>query len=278
MSSLFIKEEKREYLWQPGEEIWNAQPMLLFPNAGRIKNGKIIAGGNEYPLMMHGFARRMEFQLVRQDTADLILELHSSAETKRFFPYGFILTVEYHLRSNGLDQLFKIRNSGEGIMWFGFGVHPGFYCPIAAGEESKDYVLRFDSPQTLRKIVLDEHTKLSTRKRIPFLDRGLEIPLGPDFFNRGPIVSEGYTTSTIKFLSKKSGRFIELGIEGFPYMTFWGPARQLPLICLEPWCNISDYTDSNQVWEQKEGNISLPPGEVFERTLKYTIGHSGGSA
>jgi len=61
-------------------------------------------------------------------------------------------------------------------------------------------------------------------------------------------------------------------MEGFPYITFWGCPHKMHLICIEPWCGLSDFADTDHVWEKKMANNILQAGEVFKRELIFTAG------
>lgn len=167
-------------------------------------------------------------------------------------------------------QTFHIYNDGDDAMFFSLGVHPAFYCPVVLGESAEDYVLRFDKPQHTYRIVLEKDTRFCTEEQIPWLQGETDIPLNETFFNDGPIVSGGYDANSIAMVSRSSGAGICMGMKDFPYMTFWGPAHRIPLICLEPWCGLSDYAGSDHVWETKTASNRLEAGSVFTRELTFS--------
>ena len=55
----------------------------------------------------------------------------------------------------------------------------------------------------------------------------------------------------------KSGNIIKSSFEGFPYMLFW-TKKDAPLICIEPWCGITDNINSKGDITIKEGIELLP--------------------
>ncbi len=272
LQSLFGRVWEKEYLWQAAPEAWSGHSLLLFPAAGRISRSRIFVRGKEYPMPMHGFAKDMAFTLVEQTAQSLTLELRDTEETRRMFPYAFLLRVIFTLRGDTLSERFEIRNDGADEMFFSLGAHPGFFCPIVLGESAADYVLAFDRPQTIRKIVLEPNTRLCTQEREVILDNALEIPLRENFFDGGPILSEGYDADWIELRSKKSGHRVRMGIKGFPYMTFWGVPHQMSLICMEPWCGLSDFTGTDHVWETKPASNRILPGAFFIRELLFQPG------
>ena len=270
--SLYNKPLRREFLWQGAPEAWRDRFLLLFPAAGRIDRSRILVRGQEYPMPMHGFAKDMDFSVEKQDNETLVLALRDNNLTRAMFPYMFTLQVTFSLRGVRLYEHFTVYNHGKDEMFFNLGAHPGFFCPIVAGESAEDYVLVFDSPQTVQKIVLEPNTRLCTQQRETLLDGQAELPLCENFFAQGPILSEGYQARWIKLLSKRSGIYMRMGIEKFPYMTFWGVAHRMSLICLEPWCGISDFVNTDHIWEKKPGGNRLETGARFDRELWFEMG------
>lgn len=275
LQSLFSRADGREYLWQGAPEAWSGHSLLLFPAAGRIDRSRVLIRGREYPLPMHGFLKDLEFRCLQAGGSSLTLEASDTGETRRSYPFPFRFRVDFSLDGDVLTQRFSIVNSGTERMSFGFGAHPGFFCPIVLGETAEDDSLEFDRPQTLRKIVLEPYTRLCTQAREPFLDHASEIPLSETFFDAGPIVAEGCSAGWIQLRSKKSGIRIRMSIEGFPYLTLWGAAHRMSLICMEPWCGLSDFAGTDHVWENKPGSQSLAPGETFVRELRFQPGKDG---
>jgi len=208
LQSIYSKEFKREYIWQAAAETWNSHSLLLFPTAGRIARNRIFVRGKEYPMAMHGFAKDMEFYLVEKSEERLLIEITNTEETMRQFPYKFRFQVEFSLEGKSVAVRFRVINEDEDSMSFGFGAHPGFYCPIVLGESADDYKLEFDRPQTINKIHLEANTRLCTHERSTMIPQSTEIPLTEQFFNGGPIMSEGYDAKFVRLVSKKSGHFI----------------------------------------------------------------------
>ena len=272
IQSLYSKKTEMEYLWQMGYETWPHHSMLLFPNPGRIAGDRTIIDGKVYPATMHGFANDMEFEVLESDDSHLLLQIHQNEQTKKSFPYDFRLQVEFRLDGEVVLQKFRVVNDDDRTIYFSLGAHPGFYCPIAIDETGDDYVMAFDVPQNVNLLEMQDNTRLLTGKRIPYLVGQTDIPVGDHFFDNGPLILEGINAKTITMKSTRSGRFVELGIEGFPYMCLWGVGTKMSIMCIEPWCGTSDLADTDHVWETKLGIESAAVGEVFERTLTFRVG------
>lgn len=270
LQSLYSLPEEKEYIWQPGAEIFDGHAPILFPAAGRIDRSRVFIRGREYPMSMHGFVKDRTFSVMRVEPDSLLLELASDPELRRVFPYAFRLQVEYRLHPDRLEQTFRVYNDGEDDLFFSLGAHPAFYCPVTLGESADDTVIRFDKPQHTYRIGLEPGTRLCTKERYPWLQGETDIPLTEHFFDNGPILSGGYDAEHVTLLSRRSGAGIRMGIRDFPYMTFWGPPQRLSLICLEPWCGLSDFSGGGHVWERKIASNSLEPRGIFIRNLTFS--------
>lgn len=271
LKGIRLKRDHREYVWQPGDDIWNHSSLLLFPNPGRIRKNRVIIDGEVYPAKMHGFACDSMFTVVEQTEDTLELELASGEQTKTYLPYDFRLRVRYELHGNCLHQKLIVMNDGQKQMYFGIGVHPGFYIPMELGEQGEDYVLRFDTPQNLFEVMLHPATKLRTGEERPWLE-GQEIQLREDFFNNGPILLGNVAADYVTLLSKKTGHYMKFGIDRAPHLCLWGSAYQSAMICIEPWFGISDTVDADHCCERRKGIQSLGAGELYRRLMTYEVG------
>ena len=65
----------------------------------------------------------------------------------------------------------------------------------------------------------------------------------------------------------RTGYEIGLDFNGFPYLLIWTKPNA-KYICLEPWCGIPDFLDSNFDITKKKGIICLRKGENATRTHK----------
>ena len=270
LTGLYSKVTDTQYLWQPGYETWPHSSMLLFPNPGRIAHGRTVIGGKVYPANMHGFAYDLPFDLVEQTEEKLVLELRDNEVTKQYYPYSFCLQVEFILKGDTLVQNFRVKNEGKEPLYYCLGAHPGFYCPLVLGEKAEDYSLVFSQPQQLMQLELEENTRLLTGNKTPYLENSCEIPLHDRFFDGGPMLFEGMRAKSVTLKSKASGRFVEMGIEGFPKLCLWGVPTRMSLIAVEPWIGTTDRVDTDHVWEHKPGIQKIDTEAVH--TLTFRLG------
>ena len=60
MYALEHKPDGAPLLWNGDKAVWPRRAPVLFPYAGKIKDGKVRIEGAEYPAPQHGFARDLE--------------------------------------------------------------------------------------------------------------------------------------------------------------------------------------------------------------------------
>ena len=273
LQSLYSKETEREYLWQAAPEAWDHHSLLLFPCCGRIDRSRIIARGREWPLAMHGFAKDREFSVLERTETALLLELAADDATLRQFPYLFRLRVRFTLTGTEIEEAFEVINDDDVPMPFSLGGHPAFFCPVDLESAAADCVLEFDRPQEIVEHALTEGTRLIVPgEEKPFLSGASSLRLSNAFFNDGPKVLSNVDAEFVRLRSEKTGRFVEMGIAGFPFMTLWGLGQRMTVIAVEPWCGTSDVEGTDHVWENKFGNETAAPGECFRRRFTFRLG------
>ena len=90
----------KEYLWQGDDKYWGRRSPILFPIVCGLWKGTYRTEGDTYSLGRHGFARDMNFQLLKLTEQSVTYLLHDNENTLRQYPYHFMLTVTYKLVGN----------------------------------------------------------------------------------------------------------------------------------------------------------------------------------
>lgn len=268
LSSFILKKDGTEYIWQGDPEIWGRHAPLLFPIVGKLKDNTYQIKGQTYTLSQHGFARDLPFELVSA-TGDLcIYRLISNAETLKIYPYPFELLVSYRLDTATLSVNYTVVNTGDDVMYFSIGAHPGFNWPLVSSKESQeDYLIQFDKTETANRLCIENG--LISSRQTPFLENQLSFSLSVDLFKDDALVLGGLKSKTITLKSQKTGKFVEMDITGFPYLGIWSKPGGAPFVCLEPWYGLADGVGSNHDFKSKVGIQKLELGQEF--ACAYTI-------
>ena len=94
---VLCKTDNTHRMWNANPEGWKRVAPVLFPLIGKYKDNQSIYNGKVYEMGQHGFARDMEFTLVKHNDDTLVMRLESDENTKEKYPFDFALELEYHL-------------------------------------------------------------------------------------------------------------------------------------------------------------------------------------
>lgn len=258
-----VIKDGKERVWKNDNGQWDGSAPVLFPVCGHCK---ITTNGKSLPVTLHGFAWTSEFTLKEKKDDSLIFTLKSSDETKKIYPYDFILDVGYRLVGDGIEITYDVKNPTDEKIYYCCGAHDSF----ALNGELEEYVVEFEKDENF--------INLSNN------DRGYLTGDTEDFgsgkildFEKSPLVND-YTfvfkdiKSRSVMLKRKNGEKIaEVKFDGFNNLLFWRPGDG-KTVCIEPWHNLPDVDGEADIeFSEKYGVLTLNAGESakFVREVKY---------
>ncbi|MDF2566739.1 MAG: galactose mutarotase [Oscillospiraceae bacterium] len=258
-----------EYIWNADPSYWGKSFPLLFPSVGILNNGKTIIDGKEYSIPKHGFARDKEFRLSYCDDTRAMFMLNYDQDTLQMYPYKFCLRVTYSLVDVNLSIKYEVLNLDDKIMYYGFGLHPAFKCPVSQPDKFSSYCIDFECEETLDSPLIDSNTGvLDIKNRVCLIENEKHLMLDYAMFEKDALVFEHIHSSQLKFHSILTGRGVELKFKGFDSLGLWTMAdKQAPFFCIEPWCGMNDRTDENGIFKDKFGIKSIEPTASHEFEL-----------
>lgn len=260
-----------QLLWQADPAVWPRHAPILFPYAGRLKNGRYTHKGVTYEGGQHGFARDLEHTLVDKGPDWVTLRLEANALTMPKFPFAFALESTYRLEGAAVVHQITVHNDSDEAMPFGFGYHPAFLCPFDGDHKTEDYVLRFSSPETPTVIETGADDGLVTGNKRVYFEAGTQIPLTDTLFAHDSICFSGLCSDTLSVEEQGTGRGVDVAIAGFPYVLIWSAPGPLHFVCIEPWHSLPDTRDASGAWSEKPAAAALAPGEDWHTELKMTF-------
>lgn len=251
---------------------------LLFPATGRSfteaarremarsgqgrDGGSWIWQGKEYPMPIHGFARDLPWKVERKsaeaDGATLVLTLEDSAETRKYYPFGFHLSAIYRLSGGSLDLTYLVRASetNQAAMPFSIGNHIAFNAPLVPGSDPK--AVRLETPATV-EVIKDRFSVPSGERREWKAPATIgELPV------KAAISLTGYSTGEPYLeMTDPAGLRLRLSHEASeappqPVLLFnlWGDP-QGGFFSPEPWVGLQNSLNL------KQGLVHLEPGKIF---------------
>ena len=270
LCSIIRKSDGREYMWQASPEYWKRHSPVLFPIVGSLWNKEMRQGGKTYTMSQHGFARDMEFRLTEKTSCSLRYRLESDEETKRLYPYDFILEIGYVLADNTVTVEWSVKNPSQQEMHFQIGAHPAFnYMGYDPDSETMGY-FRFDSEDDVYTLSLvgekgclkEGGAQLKPDKGVP--------PITRHSFDNDAIILENGQVHAVTLLDAEKKAYLTLRYDA-PVIGLWSPARNgfAPFVCIEPWYGRCDRENYTGEYAQKDWMQHLAPGEVFN--AKYSI-------
>ena len=273
-----LQKGESEYLWQGDANWWPRRAPILFPIVGVLKDGKADSAEGTVSLARHGLARLNQFEVVEKSDSSVTLQLKSTEETCKSYPYDFELKLIFSVSDDTLTQTYEVTNRGNVVLPFTLGAHPAFNIPVPGVEAAS----------------LDQYSLLFTRSWTSFgpsiTDEGLcdyatpqklivdsdTLPLSWELIDREKTITledvpDRRITLTANAEASSETHGIQMDFEGFDYLGIWSAAPGCPFVALEPWCGIADTVDTDGVFEHKPGIISLEPGQSIAKTLNIRV-------
>ena len=257
-----------EYMWKADPAFWGRTAPVLFPFVGSVNKKEYRTGGKTYPMNQHGFARDMEFELSSESGNEIWFVLKDNDETRKKYPFVFVLRIGYRLLSDGVEVLWRVENPGKEELPFSIGAHPAFNCPIEPGMEKSSYYLHFDAPDSIAStrihdgLVIDE-------KGIYDLDKGY-LAVTEHLFDCDTLLLENYQVKQVSLCGADKKPYVTVSMDA-PVYGIWSPSYAAPFICIEPWfgrCDAEGF--AGDLKEREWGNAAVP-GEVWKASYKITI-------
>ncbi|MBO5060433.1 MAG: aldose 1-epimerase family protein [Clostridia bacterium] len=262
---LSVQIDGQESMWDGNPDVWSGHAPVLFPICGGLKDDKFVFGGKEYTLEKHGFARGSEFAVERAEKDSATFLLCSNEQTLKSYPFRFELRITYTLEENKIKVEYAVTNKNEGEMYYSIGAHEAYAC--RGGIES--YSIVFEKTENLNASDVNgnllEYTAYSVAENTSIL------PLKNEYFAIDALVFLDLKSRKASLVNNETGKSIEVSFDGADYLLLWTkPGAEY--MCIEPWCGIPDFVDSDYDITKKPGIIRLDAGKTDIKTHVITFG------
>lgn len=267
IKSVIRKCDGVEHMWCGDPSVWKYHSPVLFPYAGRVKDGRIeIRNKVVENAPAHGVVRTREHELVEQGSDHVTLALDADEETLKIFPYRFRFLSAFRLNGAAVEHTLTVVNTDNERFSFGIGYHPGFAIPFDDKHCIEDYELRFSDLES--PICLDTPTGLLNGKFYTLGKNIRAIDITDGMFDVGSHCMVGLRSKTLGLYEKDSERAVVCTIEDFPNCLIWSTEGKPRFVCIEPWHSLpSGETDSYR-WEEKAAAATVAPGCNWSTTMK----------
>ena len=273
-----LRKGESEYLWQGDSNWWPRRAPILFPIVGVLKDSKAESAEGTISLARHGLARLNQFEVVEQSPSSVTLQLKSTEETRKAYPYDFELRLTFSLDGDTLTQTYEVTNTGNVVLPFTLGAHPAFNIPIPGVEAASldQYHLLFTRSWTSYGPSITDEGLCDYTTPQKLIVNSDTLPLSWELIDREKTITledvpDRRITLAANVEASSEAHGIQMDFEGFDYLGIWSAAPGCPFVALEPWCGIADTVDCDGIFEHKPGIISLEPGQSIAKTLNIRV-------
>ena len=268
IKSLVRKADGVELMWQADSAFWGRTSPVLFPLVGNYFEKKSIYNGKTYEMGQHGFARDMDFTLVKESAEELEFQLKDNEETKAKYPFAFLLTLSYKISGSEVKVGWKVENTNDTDMYFSIGGHPAFNCDLDT------YTLRFEksgkaNSEITANIISDDGSGCLGDVKSTYKLAGGILKMSDELFSRDALIIEDRQSDSVTLVDPNGKDVLTVSFDA-PLFGVWSPVgKHAPFVCIEPWYGRCDRVDFNQKLEEREYGNKLGAGEIFE--VNYSI-------
>ena len=259
-----------QYMSDGDARFWSGRAPLLFPNVGRLAGDVLRVDGKPYAMPKHGFARRLCFDLVRDDVDRARFQLTDSAATRVAYPFAFVLGVEFHVEGASLAMTATIGNPGEVALPASFGFHPAFAWPLPGGCARDAHEIQFarDEPSALSRIRPDGLIEPSMR---PSPVVGNAFRLEDNLFADDALVWRALESHSLRY-GCAGGPALDIDFPDTPSLGIWTKPGAA-FMCIEPWAGHADPVDFSGSFVDKPGVFTVAPGNTVSFRMTVTVRH-----
>ncbi len=256
-----------EYLWQGDPQYWGEKAPVLFPVIARLQDKKLCVNGQEYPMELHGFAKRSEF--ICADHSETSVTLRLVCENA---PFICTLEITYRLEGNMLYVENKVINGQNEPLHFALGGHPGFRAPLEEGEDFSDYYLEFSHACTPDLIGFTSDSVLVSGHNRPYpLEDGKRIPLSHSLFDGDALIMQ-HAAQEVSLKNKAGTHTVTVSYPQMPYIGFWHCVNSdAPYVCIEPWSSLPGRAGVIEELSCRSDFVHLAPGSTYKNTFTISI-------
>lgn len=256
-------DSNKEYIWEGNPAFWGKHSPILFPIVGTLKNNSYVYKEKEFHLSRHGFARDMEFEVVKKSSNSVSFSLLSTLETKKKYPFDFELQITYTLNENALDIEYKVSNLGTTPMPFSIGAHPAF----SLNGNFENYAIEFETDEKLDYFILDNDLISNETKTLKLEDK--KVALNYSLFKEDALIFKSLKSKSVTILENLNP-LLKVNFKDFPSLGLW-TKEGAPFLCIEPWFGYADTVNQSGTLFDKEGIQILSEKAVFNSKFSIEI-------
>lgn len=280
--SLRDKASGQEYLWEADPQFWGKTAPVLFPFIGKLAGAGFRHQDSFYQMDKHGFARDMEFSVIAKTEASITLAISDTETTQQKFPFPFRLELTYTLTERTLTAGWKVFNTGTETMYFSFGGHPAFACPLkgngsARTDRTSCFIRLYGQdgkplPDTrLRSTDIGVPDGLLTGSSTELQTQDGFLTVTEHLFDQDALCLEKQDIHAVGLCDSEKNEYVRLEAD-CPVWGIWSvPDSRAGYICLEPWWGICDSREYQGSIADRPYTNSVKAGESCGDSYRIII-------
>ena len=147
------------------------------------------------------------------------------------WPWPFSFETSHTLEGRTLRTACTAVNLSSRAMPVQLGFHPGLRCPFSSEYGIQDYCIRFEKPE---------------------ISGGTDtLDLTPALFDHDSICFTNLRSDWLQLEERKTGRYLRVYTQGFPYVLLWSRPGIPGWVCIEPW---TGYTGPGHMLSERPGD------------------------
>ena len=257
-----------EYMWKRDPRVWRNCAPVLFPICGQIRNAKYLYKDRTYEMRAHGFFYSSEPSVLEHGKDHISFLLTESESTLSQYPFSFSIKITFTAKGNALAVNTTVKNTGDEVMPFMYGAHPGFALPMSEDTVLSDYYVDFGCESIdLYQLIPDLPFVYKDPVNYPLSAGKLELTKTK--LDEARTFLFGKTLGFAKLTSSKTSRAVTVTYPDFSYLGIWQDVKEnSDFLCLEPWSGLP-YGDDPENFETRESMERLAP--KAEKSFEYTV-------
>jgi galactose mutarotase-like enzyme len=258
--------EGRELMSAADPTHWTGHAPLLFPIVGRLNGDVLRLDRRDYPMKQHGFARRLEWEIVGAGEDAVTFVLRDSAATREAYPFAFELAVLYYVEDTTLTVAVRISNPGPEPLPMSFGFHPAFAWPLPFGQPREDHRIMFEREEG-PEIAQLAGGLVAAQVSSPL--QGRELPLADALFAHDALVWATVASQEVLY-GASEGPQLRIAFPDTPFLGVWSqPGAQF--VCIEPWHGHADPAGYTGDFSDKPGIVTVASDSEWRCTMRVTL-------
>jgi galactose mutarotase-like enzyme len=257
----------RDLLWNGCEKWWTGRAPLLFPIVGRLPHDTALIDGKAFPMRQHGFARNRQFSRVSAGASQCVMQLSSDDETRKQFPFDFVLEVAFVAEGSTLHVGATVFNQSPRTMPVSFGFHPAFRWPLPYSGSRQDHELRFEALESAPIHRVTDGLLDITASTEVF--EGNTLSLNDAMFLPGALIFDQLKSRAVSFGVREQPS-IRVGFPNMPHLGVWTKPGA-GFLCIEPWQGYAAPLGFSGELKDKPGSALLSAGASINFAIEIGL-------